>query len=189
MCWILLRARKQNLLLGGGLGLLLLFLLVHRLEEQILEVLVLNLLLGLDVLLDLETGDLLGAAAKHEEGAFELSNVFALVDAKHRVGIEKTVEKTLLDAKLGHCLVLEVAETERDGGVAVGDLGDELASLVGLELMVKLEVTLVDGGLLLGVLGLGIGGGHHGIDSPHLVGADGVALDLIQNQDFGRRKN
>jgi len=162
-CYIsifILELRWINYLFGFfGRGLLLFLLLVHGLQQQVLEILVLDTLVGGDVFLsERKTGHFFSTASHHQHGAFELRDELTLLLAKHGIRIEKAMQQRFLDAEFGCDLVFEIAEAEGHRGVALGHIRNELARLVRLELVVELEIALEDGGALLGLAGLAFAG-------------------------------
>lgn len=162
------------------LGLSLLLGELEGLSEHLEEVLVLDLLVGLD---DGEIGSgsrgqldvsVLGDTNSGEE----LGDNLAVLLVVHVVGDDQTVVLALGKTHSALGGVLEDSDREGERSSLLLDLGEDSSRSSHLELVGQIGL-LVDGGSGLALLDLSVSGGNQNVQSVHLVGLKGKGLEVL----------
>ncbi len=133
---------------------------------------------ALDVVGQLEAGDLLGAVVEEEDGEADVRDGGALLLVDDLVRGEEAVVHALADAEAGLLVVAQGAQREGEGGALLARLGHEPARGLHLEVVVHLGVPAEDGGARLELAGLALPGGEGDVDGVALVGGKGGRLRL-----------
>jgi len=113
-------------------------------------VLILNFIFGDEVFSGKsEASGLQGAGAGHQDCVFEMSDEFIRLLEQDGVGVEELVLETLLDSDFGGDLVFEAPLREAKDGVLGEHVVEEGPGGLGLEDVIAVDVSFVDGGAQL----------------------------------------
>lgn len=122
-----------------------------------------------------------GRVGKNKSGELDLSDVFAVLLVQNGVADNQIVVDQLNDTELGLVLHTESAEVEGHALILLGNLAENSAGVLGLEVVVLVQLTLEDGGTSLTLGGLTLTSGHDDINGVNLVDLKGGILDLLVN--------
>jgi len=122
-----------------------------------------------------------GGVGENKGGELDLGDELTILLVQDGVADNQIVVDQLDDTELGLVLHTEGTKVEGHALVLLGDLAENRAGVLGLEVVVLVQLTLEDGGTSLTLRSLTLTSGHNDINGVNLIDLEGGILNLLVN--------